>query len=227
MARVAVASSTAAAVRLTSRRVACVLATVRSISARRSVHTCVAHAPVARAASTPSASHHRSVMRRGQRRASERSGCASSVSMPMASPSAAVTVHDAGPPGVLASNHAPRRIASSDVAVFAPVSLRSRVDSEQSARVVAQERPPVPVRERRCELVEVRDVLGRVVGVGEVGRPHEPVTEALDECRDRPLVGIARDPAAVPEVVTRLVARAARGGPSAVWPKTASMRSSQ
>ena len=55
------------------------------------------------------------------------------------------------------------------------------------------------------ELVEVVDVLGRVVGVREVGRPQEPVAEPLGQRGDRALVGIARDPDPVAEVVARLV----------------------
>src|SRR3546814_5533695 len=56
------------------------------------------------------------------------------------------------------------------------------------------------------ELFEVGEVGRGVVGVGEVGRPQEAVgPEALGQRRDRALVGIARDPDPLPEVVARLV----------------------
>ena len=56
------------------------------------------------------------------------------------------------------------------------------------------------------QLVEVVDVLGRVVGVREVRRPQEALDAvALGERRDHPLVGVAADPDPLPEVVARLV----------------------
>src|SRR5688572_25556796 len=46
----------------------------------------------------------------------------------------------------------------------------------------------------------------RVVGVREVGCPHEPIgAESLGERRDGALVGIARDPHPLAEVVARLL----------------------
>ena len=65
-----------------------------------------------------------------------------------------------------------------------------------------------------------------VIGVREVGRPQEPVAEPLGQRRDRALVGIARDPDAVAEVVARLVLeRHPRPDERVAVP--ASMRSSQ
>ncbi len=80
------------------------------------------------------------------------------------------------------------------------------LDLEELAAVVADELAAVGLGEAADERVEVDDVLGRVVGVREVRRPHEPVgAEALGERRDRLLVGVAADPAPLLEVVRRRV----------------------
>jgi hypothetical protein len=80
------------------------------------------------------------------------------------------------------------------------------VDLVQLASVVPEESATVVrVGEHPGHLGEVVQVLRGVVGMGEVRRPEEPVgSEALGHRGDRPLVGIARDPDPLPEVVARL-----------------------
>src|SRR4051794_17793006 len=83
--------------------------------------------------------------------------------------------------GTCSSNASPRPATSrtSTIPTASSVSsaASSHADLEQLPGVVAQERGAARFGERLGQLVEVVDVVRRVVGVREVGRPQEPVAE--------------------------------------------------
>src|SRR5438093_2976387 len=88
----------------------------------------------------------------------------------------------------------------------------SRIDAGSAAHthavgltnVLTEQPPTCRLAHLLGQLLELFEIVARMVRVGEIGGPEEALRAVeVGERRDRPLVGLARDPTLAPEVRAR------------------------